>query len=89
MSGSTSGDWKREPIKGLPRQSSTLLGGSVGVLATNSTAVVHFSSIDRRKIRREEIPSHCGRGRTSESLERVFWSTSNRGIDRTSDRMAR
>ena len=30
--------------------------GSGGVLATNSTAVVHFSSIDRRKIRREEIP---------------------------------
>jgi hypothetical protein len=25
LSGSTSGDWKRGPIKGLPRQSSTLL----------------------------------------------------------------
>jgi hypothetical protein len=24
--------------------------------------VVHFPNIDRRKIRREEIPSHCGRG---------------------------
>jgi hypothetical protein len=36
--------------------------GSGGVIATNSTAVVHFSNIDRRKIRREEIPSHCGEG---------------------------
>jgi hypothetical protein len=26
MSGSMSGDWKRGPIKGLPRQSSTLRG---------------------------------------------------------------
>jgi len=37
MSGSTSGDWKREPIKGLPRQSSTLHGAPyrirTGVLA--------------------------------------------------------
>jgi len=30
MSGSMSGDWKRGPIKDLPRQSSTLLvGGTV------------------------------------------------------------
>jgi hypothetical protein len=47
-----SGDWKREPIYDLPRQSSTLLNGSGGVLCTNSTAVVHFPNIDRRKIRR-------------------------------------
>lgn len=36
--------------------------GSGGLLPTNSTAVVHFHSIDRREIRREELPSHCGRG---------------------------
>jgi site-specific DNA recombinase len=36
--------------------------GSGGVICTNSTAVVHFPNIDRRKTRREEIPSHCGRG---------------------------
>jgi hypothetical protein len=34
----------------------------VGVLCTNSTAVVHFPNSDRRKIRREDIPSHCGKG---------------------------
>ena len=65
LSGSMSGDWKREPIKDLPRQSSTLQNyyfGSGGVICTNSTAVVHFSNIDRRKIRREDIPTHCGRG---------------------------
>jgi hypothetical protein len=32
------------------------------VICTNSTAVVHFPNIDRRKIRGEDIPSHCGRG---------------------------
>ena len=31
MSGSMSGDWKRVPIKGLPRQSSTLLVGGTGI----------------------------------------------------------
>jgi hypothetical protein len=31
MSGSTSGDWKRGPIKGLPRQSSTLHGAPYGI----------------------------------------------------------
>jgi hypothetical protein len=36
--------------------------GSGGVICTNSTAVVHFPNIDRRKIRREDIPGHCGRG---------------------------
>ena len=36
--------------------------GSGGLIATISTAVVHFPNIDRRKIQREEIPSHCGRG---------------------------
>jgi hypothetical protein len=36
--------------------------GSGGVLSTNSTAVVHFPHIDRRKIRRQEIPSHCSKG---------------------------
>ena len=35
---------------------------SGGVIPTNSTAVVHFPNIDRRKIQREEIPTHCGRG---------------------------
>jgi len=31
MSGSMSGDWKRGPIKDLPRQSSTLLLGGTGI----------------------------------------------------------
>lgn len=31
--------------------------GSGGVLCTNSTAVVYFPNIDRRKIRREVIPA--------------------------------
>jgi hypothetical protein len=39
-----------------------LLVGSGGVICTNSTAVVQFPNIDRRKIRREDIPSHCGKG---------------------------
>jgi hypothetical protein len=54
LSGSMSGDWKRGPIKGLPRQSSTLQRsycGSGGVLCTNSAAVVHFPNIDCRKFR--------------------------------------
>jgi site-specific DNA recombinase len=38
------------------------LSGSGGLLPTNSTAVVHFPNIDRRKIRPDEIPSHCGGG---------------------------
>ena len=36
--------------------------GSGGLLCTNSTVVVHFPNIDRRKIPREDIPSHCGKG---------------------------
>jgi quercetin dioxygenase-like cupin family protein len=32
------------------------------VLGTNSTAVVYFPNIDRRGIRREDIPNHWGRG---------------------------
>ena len=40
----------------------TVANGSGGVLCTNSTAVVHFPNIDRRKIRRQEIPSHCSKG---------------------------
>ena len=38
------------------------LVGSGGLIATNSTAVVHFPNTDRRKIRRLDIPSHCGKG---------------------------
>ena len=34
----------------------------MGVIWTNSTAVVHFPNIDRGKNRQEEIPRHCGRG---------------------------
>ena len=38
------------------------IDGSGGLISTNSTAVVQFSDIDRRKAPRAEIPSHCGRG---------------------------
>jgi hypothetical protein len=60
LSGSTSGDWKREPIKGLPRQSSTLLspwnrlyrtenprvGGSIPPLATSQIKVLGKNDTD-------------------------------------------
>ena len=61
------GYWLREPVTrrrnlGASSDRRGDAGSNPGVICTNSTAVVHFPNIDRRKIRREDIPTHCGRG---------------------------
>jgi hypothetical protein len=46
----------------MDRALQTVSSGSGGVISTNSTTVLQFPDIDRRNIRRWEIPSHCGSG---------------------------
>jgi hypothetical protein len=46
----------------LRNPDTVLLIGSGGVISTNSTVVVPFPNVERRKTGRAEIPGHCGNG---------------------------